>query len=94
MEIEAINLEEQLEDMKVKLNKLSKESVEKDVQIKRQNEQIAKLVKKPEKKSFEASNKGLGAEDSDKVSNHSVESNDEHKAKKDRFLGSIYVEQI
>jgi len=94
MEIEGINLEEQVADMKVKLDKLSKESTEIVAQTKRKNELIAKLVKKLEKKSFKASNKGLGAEDSDKVSNHSVESDDEHKAKKDRFLGSMYVEQI
>jgi len=51
--------------MKATSDRLLKENAEKDVQIKRQNEQIAKLVNKLEKKSFEASNKGLGAKDSD-----------------------------
>jgi len=57
--------------MKAKLDKLSKKSVEKDAQINHQKELIAELVKKLEKKSFEASNKGLGAENSDKEFNHS-----------------------
>jgi len=37
----ATNFEEQLESMKAILDRLSKESVEKDAQIKRQNDQIA-----------------------------------------------------
>jgi len=94
MEIEAINLEEQVADMKVKLDKLSKESTKMVAQTKRKNEQIAKLVKKLENKSFKASNKGLGAEDSDKVSNHNVKFDNERNAKKDRSLCSKYVEQI
>jgi len=94
MVIEAINLEEQLADMKAKFNKLSKESAEKDVQIKRQNEQIAELVKKLEKKSFDASRKGLGTKDSDKESIHSEECDDKCKAKKDRFISLMSVEQI
>jgi len=56
--IEAINLEKQLADMKAKLDRLSKESAKKDTQIKCQNEKIAELVKKLEKKSSETSNKG------------------------------------
>jgi len=94
MVIEAINLEEQLADMTAKLDELSKESAENDAQIKCQGEWIAKLVKKLERKSFEVSNKGSGAEDSDKESNHSEESDDERKAKKDRSLGSMSVEHI
>ena len=56
--------------------------------------QIAELMKKLEKKSSEASNKGLGAEDSDKESNHSEESDDERTTKKDHHLGSMSIGQI
>ena len=90
----ATNFEEQLASMKATLDRLSKESAEKDAQIKRQNDQIAELMKKLEKKSSEASNKGSGAEDSDKESSHSEEYDDERKARKDRSLGSMSVEQI
>ena len=62
----ATDVEEQLASMKASLDRLSKESAEKDAQIKRQNDQIAELMKKLEKKSSEASNKDLGTEDSDK----------------------------
>ena len=57
--------------MKATLDRLSKESAEKDALIKRQNDQITELMKKPEKKSSEAFNKGSSTEDSDKESNHS-----------------------
>jgi len=83
----ATRFEEQLVSMKANLDSLSKQSVEKDAQIKCQNDQIAELIKKLEKKSSEASNKGWGTEDSDKESNHSKESDDERKAKKDHSLG-------
>jgi len=49
-------------------------------------------MKKFEKKSFEASNKGSGAEDSDEESNHSEEFDDERRVKKDHSLGSMSVE--
>jgi len=84
------NPEEQLASMKATLDRLSKESVEKDAQIMCQNDQIAELIKK----SSEASSKGSGAEYSDKESNHSEESDDKRKAKKDHSLGSMFVEQI
>jgi len=77
----AANLEEQLASMMATLDRLSKESAEKDAQIKRQNDQIAELTKKLEKKSSEASNKGLGAEDADKESHHIEESDNDRKAK-------------
>jgi len=80
--------------MKATLDRLSKESAEKDAQIKCQNDQIAELMKKLKKKSSKASNKCSDAEDSDKESNHSEESDGEYKAKKDRSLGSMSVEQI
>ena len=49
MVIAATNFEDQLASMKVALDRLSKESAEKDTQIKLQNDQIAKLMKKLEK---------------------------------------------
>ena len=80
--------------MKATPDRLSRESAEKDAQIKCQNEQIAKLMKRLEKKSSEASNKGSDEEDFDKESNGAEESDDECKVRKDRSLGSMSVEQI
>jgi len=88
----AANVEEQLASMKATLDRFSKESTDKDAQIKRQNEQIAELMKQLEKKSSKASNNDSNEEDSDKESNCAEESNDEHKARKDRSLGSISIE--
>ena len=52
------------------------------------------MTKRLEKKFSEASNKGSGAEDSDKESHCSEESDNDRKAKKDCSLGSTSVEQI
>ena len=49
MMVGAANFEEEFTNMKVMLERLSKESVEKDVRIKRQEEHIAKLLKKLDK---------------------------------------------
>ena len=57
MVIETINLKEQLTDLKATLERLLKENVENDAQIKRQNKQIVDLTKKLEKWTSEASNK-------------------------------------
>jgi len=46
---QVMNLEEQLASMKATLERLCKESVQKDAQIKRQNKQIANSTKKLEK---------------------------------------------
>jgi len=92
MVTEAANIEEQLASMKATLDRLSRESAEKDAQIKRQNEQIPELMKRLEKKSLEASNKDSYKEDSDKESNRAEESDDERNARKDRSLGSMSVE--
>jgi len=92
MVIEAINLEEQLADMKATLDWLSKESVEKDAVIKRQNKHIAYLIKKLEKQSFRAFNKGSSSEDFDKESNNTGESNDGWKLKKDSSLSLMSAE--
>ena len=73
MAMKAANFEEQLVRIKATLDRLSKESAENDAQIKHQNEQIAKLTKKLEKKSSEASNKDSGVDDFDKEPNHNGE---------------------
>jgi len=92
MVTEAANVEEQLASMKAALDRLSRESAEKDAQIQRQNERIDELMKRLEKKSSEASNKGYDEEDSDKESNRPEKSDDECKAKKDHSLGTMSVE--
>jgi len=50
MMIGAVNFEEELASMKATLERLSKESTEKDTRIKLQEEHIAKLIKKTGKK--------------------------------------------
>jgi len=94
MVTEAANVEEQLESMKATLDMLSKEIAKKNDQIKRHNEKIVELMKLLEKESSEASNKDSDEEDSDRESNRAKESNDEHKARKGRSLGSTSVKQI
>jgi len=94
MVTEAANVEEQPASMKATLDRLSRESAENDAQIKGQNEQIVELMKRLEKKSSEASSKDSVEEDSDKESNRAEESDDERKARKDRSLGLMSVEQI
>ena len=76
------------------LDGLSKESIEKDAQIKRQNEQIAELMKKLEKKSFKASNKGSSDVDSDKESNCDEDSDDKRVPKRGSVLGLMSAEQV
>lgn len=94
MIIQVANLEEQLIDMKVTLDRLSNESAEKDAQIKRQNKQITDLTKKLRKRSSKASNKGSGGKILTKEYNHSKESNNENKPMNDSALSSMSVEQI
>ena len=94
MMIRAANLEEQLASMKATLDRLSKDSAENNAQIKCQNDQIAELMKRLEKKFSEAFNKGSGTVASDKDSNHGEESGNDSKAKKDCSLGSMSIEHI
>ena len=94
MVTEAANIKEQLASMKATLDRLSKESAEKDAQIKCQKEHIAQLMKKLEKKSSEFSNKGSSDEDTDKESNHDEDSDEERAVKRDSVLGSMSAEQI
>ena len=91
MVTEAINTKKQLANMKATLDRISKASAEKDTQIKRQNEQIAELMKKLWS---EASNKGLRDKDSDKESSHDEDSDDRRVPKRDFVLGSMFTEQI
>ena len=76
--------------MKATLDRLLKESTEKDAQIKRQNKQITNLTNKLGK----ASNEHSAGEDSNKDSYHNKESHDEFKLKKDRSSSLMSVEQI
>jgi len=94
MVIEVTNIEEQLASMKATPDKLLKESVEKDAQIKRQNKQIADLTKKLEKRPIETSNKCSDVEDSDHESYYNEKSDNERKSKKDHSLVSMLVEHI
>ena len=84
---EATNVEEQLANMKATLERLAKESLEKDAQIKRQSEQIATLMKKLEKWLFESSSKGSDGEESKR----SEDSDDERMKKKESSLASMSV---
>ena len=90
----AINLEEQLASMKVMLERLSKENAKKDAKIRHHNKQIINLTKKLEKWPLEASNKGSQSKESDKESNHSEDSDEEHKSKKESFFHLLSIEQI
>ena len=63
MMIGAVNFEEEFASMKATLERLSKESAEKDAQIKRQKEHISKLLKKLDKGPRVSSNKGINSED-------------------------------
>ena len=92
MVTEATNVEEQLANMKATLERLAKESLEKDAQIQRQSEHIATLMKKLEKRVFESSSNGLDGEESDKESNCSEDSDDERIKKKESSLGSMSIE--
>ena len=89
MLIEAINLEEELVNMKATLD-----SKEKDAQIKYQNKQIVDLGKKLEKQLSKASNKGSGGEDFDKESNHRKKSDVDRKPNNNSTLNSMSVKQI
>jgi len=90
MMIEATSAKEQLGSMKATLDRVSKDSAEKDAQIKCQNKQIAKLMKKLEKKSSKTSSD----QDSDKESNRDEHSNDGQVPKKGSMLDLMFAEQI
>jgi len=92
MVIEATNVEEQLTNMKAILERLVKESLEKDAQIKHQSESIAALMKKLEKRPLGSSTKGSNGKESNKEPNRSEDFDDKHINKKESSLGSMSVE--
>jgi len=68
MMIGAVNFEEAFASMKATLERLSKESAGKDACIKRQEEHIAKLLKKPDKGLCASSKKSTSSDDDEKGS--------------------------
>ena len=82
MMIGVANLEEEFVSMKTALERLSKESVEKDARIKRQEEHIAKLLKKLDELSHASSNKGTSNDEDEKRSNRIEASEDDGGSKK------------
>jgi len=62
----AINFEEEVASMKATLERLSKENAEKNARIKRQEEHIAKLLKKLDKGPRASSNKGASSDETKK----------------------------
>jgi len=82
MIIGAVNFEEEFASMKATLERLSKKSAEKDARIKRQEEHIAKLLKKLYKGTRASSNKGVSSDEDEKGSNRSEASEDDGGSKK------------
>jgi len=80
--------------MKDMLERVSKENADNYANIKYQNEQIADLTKKLEKRPLKASNKCSQSKESHQESNHSENSNKEYKSKKDLSMHSLSIEQI
>ena len=66
MMIGAVNFEKEFASMKATLERLSKESVEKNARIKRQEEHIAKLLKKLDKGSRASLNRGASSDEDEK----------------------------
>jgi len=87
-------------NMKVILEKFTRESTEKEACVKLQEEKIAKLTKKLEKRSTQSSAKDSESDDSEKVSVHIETSDNEKQPKKwiapknVKSSKSITVEQI
>ena len=86
--------------MKVVLERLSKESAQKGACIKRQEEHIAKLLKKLDKWPRALSNRGASSDEDEKRSNQSEASEDDGGSKKgdrpqnDSSLSSMTAQQI
>jgi len=95
-----ITLEEEMANMKVILEKLTRVSAEKKAHIKFQEEKIAKLTRKLEKWSVQSSTKDSESEDLEKVSIHTQASDNEKQPKKGitpkniKSSGSMTIEQI
>jgi len=75
-------LEEEIANMKVILEKLTRESAEKEARIKFQEKKIAKLARKLEKRSAQSSSKDSESEDSGKVLVQTEASDNEKQPKK------------
>ena len=82
MMIGAVNFEEEFAGMKATLERLSKENAEKDARIRRQEEHIAKLLKKLDKGPHASSNRGISSDEDEKGSNGSEASEDDGGSKK------------
>jgi len=82
MIVGAVNFEEKFASMKAALERLSKESAEKDARNKRQEEHIAKLLKKLDKGPRASSDKGASSDEDEKGSNRSEASEDDGGSKK------------
>jgi len=82
------------------MERLSKESAEKDAHIRRQEEHIAKLLKKLDKEPRASSNRGVSSNEDEKGSNGSEASEDDGGSKKgskpqnDSSLSAMTTEQI
>ena len=93
-------LKEEMTNMKVILEKLTRENEEKEACIKFQEEKIAKLTKKLEKWSAQSSTRDSENEDSKKVSIHTEASDSKKQLKKGatpkhvKLSGSMTIEQI
>jgi len=100
MIVGAVNFEEKFASMKAALERLSKESAEKDARNKRQEEHIAKLLKKLDKGPRASSDKGASSDEDEKGSNRSEASEDDGGSKKggkpqnDSSLSAMTAEQI
>jgi len=82
MMIGFVNFEEEFASMKATLERLSKESAEKDARIKCQEEHIAKLLKKLDKGMRASSNRGASTDEDEKGSNRSEVFEDDGGSKK------------
>jgi len=69
MMIGVVNFEEEFASMKATLERLSKESAEKDARIRRQEEHIVKLLKKLDKGPRASSTRGASSNEDKKGSN-------------------------
>ena len=94
MMIGAINFEEEFTSMKAALEKLSKESAEKDAHIRCQEEHIAKLLKKLDKGPCASSNRGASSDEDEKGSEDDGGSKKGGKLQNDSSLSAMTAEQI
>ena len=93
-------MEEEVANMKAILEKLTRDNEEKEARIKLQEEKIAKLIRKLEKRPTQSFTKDSESEDSEKMSIHIETSDSEKQSKKGetpkhvKSSGSMTIEQI